>query len=481
MSLPPRRFLGGPAVVGLSVVAVFAAVTVFFKFQQFSALNTQLYDLGESANVLWNTFHGRPFWSSVMGENYLGQHFAPALALLGPFLLFGDTAFPLIVAQCLAIAAAVPCVYGMGARVTGRRGAGVFLAALYVLSPHVHEVIRVDFHEVGLGLPLTLAALAAWESGRRRAFAAAVAAALLLREDYGLYLAGFAVSLWATRAASRRFSLALAGGGAAWSCLLIFLVMPAIAGGVWKPAAFAFGPETGSGGSLVKHFLSPSVWAAFASDPERGGAVGKLLLTFGALPLLSPGRAWAWGLPLLLNALGQNPWQREFELHYSATVLPYLFWASAHGLRVILARIPSGGAFRFVAGGAAAALVVVSAIRIPKYYAATTPARREAARRLVRRIPPGDSVMAQTNLLPHVCRRRDVTLVPGRGPARWILLDMVMARQGVPALWESQRRFVESHRDWIVDAGEGLILLSPPASRTSDARGSSDPRAAAAP
>ncbi len=82
MSLPPRRFLGGPAVVGLSVVAVFAAVTVFFKFQQFSALNTQLYDLGESANVLWNTFHGRPFWSSVMGENYLGQHFAPALALL---------------------------------------------------------------------------------------------------------------------------------------------------------------------------------------------------------------------------------------------------------------------------------------------------------------------------------------------------------------------------------------------------------------
>lgn len=469
--------------MGTGAAALFAALTLFFKSRQFDSLQTQLYDLGESGNVLWNTFHGRPFWSSVMGENYLGQHFAPALALLGPFFWFGDTAFPLIVAQCLALAAAVPAVYVLGSKVTGRPAAGVFLAGLYVTSPYVHEIIRVDFHEVGLGLALTLGALAAWESGRRKWFWWAVAVLCLLREDYGFSLAGWGAALLAARAAPRRITAALIAGGVAWSGVLIFLVMPAIAGGVWKPAVFAFGAENPGGASLVRHFLSPGVWAAFLGDASRTGAVVKLILTFGALPLLSPTRSPAWVLPVLLNALGNNPWQQKFELHYSATALPFLFWGAAHGLKSLLHRWGSAGRGRsaVIAAAAGGALLIASAGRIPKYYAATPAARNSAARRMVKRIPPGDSVMAQTNLLPHVCRRRAVVLVPDRRPVQWIFLDNIMVQQSIPGLWAVQKRFVETHPDWVVDAEAGLMLLSPPGSTTSVERVSGDPRATATP
>ncbi|HNC75638.1 MAG TPA: DUF2079 domain-containing protein, partial [Elusimicrobiota bacterium] len=95
----------------LLLAAVFAAVTIAFKLIQFNSLQTQLYDLGETSNVLWNTFHGRPFWTSVMEENYLGQHFAPALALLGPLVVVTGSAGSLIVVQCLVFAAATVGVF----------------------------------------------------------------------------------------------------------------------------------------------------------------------------------------------------------------------------------------------------------------------------------------------------------------------------------------------------------------------------------
>lgn len=451
--------------IGVSVAAVlFAGLTIFFKSLQFDSLQTQLYDLSETTNVLWNTFHGRPFWSGLMGENYLGQHFAPALAFLGPFLWFGDTAFPLIVAQCLALAAALPAVYMLGSKISGRPVVGGVLAAFFVFSPYVHEVIRVDFHEVGVGLALTVGALAAWETGRRKLFWWLVAATLLLREDYGLYWAGFCAALFFSRAADRRGALIGAAAGVLWSALLIFLVMPTIAGGAWKPAAFAFGPETKTGASLARYLLSPAAWAALFGTPERLGHAALLLLSVGGLSLLAPSRAPAWALPLFLNALAANPWQQRFDLHYSATVLPYLFWTAAHGVTRLSVWADRRRLPRWVgalAAGGALVLLVWNGARIPKYFAETSPARRAAARRMAGRIPPGDSVMAQTNLLPRVCRRENVSLVPGRGPAQWIFLDNRLAEQAMPRLWEAQKRFLEAHRAYIVDAEEDLVLLSP--------------------
>lgn len=458
-STPPWR-----GVAGAVAAALFAALTIFFKFLQFDSLQTQLYDVSETANVLWNTFHGRPFWSGLMGENYLGQHFAPALALLGPFLWFGDTAFPLIVAQCLALAAAVPVVYVLGEKITGRPAAGGVLAALFVFSPYVHEVIRVDFHEVGVGMALTLGALAAWETGRRKLFWWLVAATLLLREDYGLYWAGFGAALFLSRAAGRRGALIGVAAGGLWSALLIFVVMPAIAGGAWKPAAFAFGPEAKSGASLARYLLSPAAWAALFGDAERLGHAALLLLSVGGLSLLCPSRAPAWALPLFLNALAANPWQQRFELHYAAAVLPYLFWAAAHGAKRLSAWGNRRRAPRWagpLAAGGALILLVWNGARIPKYFAETSPARRAAARRMARRIPPGDAVMAQTNLLPRVCLRENVFLVPSREPVQWIFLDNRLVEQSMPRLWEAQKRFLEANRAHIVDAEEDLVLLSP--------------------
>lgn len=456
-------------VVGVAVVILFSTITLFFKSNQFDSLLTQLYDIGESGNVLWNTFQGRPFWSSVMAENYLGQHFAPGLALLGPFFLFGKTAFPLIVAQCIALAIAIPAVFILGSKVTGHPMAGTFFVGLYVLSPYVHEVLRADFHEVGVGLALTLGALAAWESKKQKWFWWITGGLFLLREDYGLYLAGFGISLLLARAAPFRIASGLAMGGMVWSGFLILFVMPSISGGVWKPAQFALGFENSGGAPLVWHFFSPEVWATFLGNPPRITAVGKLILTFGGLPLLNPTRSPAWALPLLLNALGNNPWQQRFELHYSATILPFLFWGSAHGLKYFLDFIGPLknrliNSLPPLVGGV---LLIASAVRIPKYYSETPVSRQLAARRMIDRIPPGDSVMDQTNLLPHVCRRKNVFLVPDRRPAKWFFLDNHMVQYNIPELWADQKYFVESHLDWVVDAEAGLMLLTPQKDRHS--------------
>lgn len=445
----------------LVLAALFAAVTIAFKLTQFNSLQTQLYDLGETSNVLWNTFHGRPFWTSVMEENYLGQHFAPALALLGPLVVVTGSAGSLIVVQCLVFAAATVGVFVFARRITGSGPAGLFWALTFALSPLVHEILRVDFHEVGVGAGLTVGLLAAWEIRRPKMFWWFLVLGLLIREGYGFYLSGFGLALALARtqtpwAPPRR----LAALGLGWSSLLVFAVMPFLAGGVWKPAAFAFGGGVHSAADLAGRFLTLAPWREWLGNPGRLGAVLQILAGVGALPLLSPLRAVAWILPILLNAVSANPWQQRFELHYSAAFLPYLFWGGAHGLRKVIewARRPPLWKRRALPL-AGLLLLGFNASRIPLYYHAASAARRAAARRMIDRLPPGDSVMAQTNLLAHVSLRRFVAVAPSPRPARWIFLDNLCVDQAIPELREVQAAFLERHRSYVVDEDQGLVLL----------------------
>lgn len=448
-------------VTALVFSLLFAALTISFKFLQFGSLQTQLYDLGESSNVLWNTFHGRPFWSSVMEENYLGQHFAPALALLGPLVVWTRSAGSLIVVQCLGFAAALTGLFVLTRRITGSGPAALFWALAFALSPQVHEILRVDFHEVGVGAGLTVGFLAAWETRRSKLFWWFLVLGLLVREDYGFYLAGFGLALILSRSKSSWAPPGLLIGlGVGWSSLLVFVGMPFLAGGVWKPAAFAFGGGVHSAVDLAGRYFSLAPWREWLGSPPRLGAALQILAGTGGLPLLNPLLAVSWVFPLLLNALSVNPWQQRFELHYSAAFLPYLFWGGAYGLKKVVACYRRPGPWnRPVVIMAGILLLGFNARRIPLYYHSASAERRATARRMIARLPPGDSVMAQTNLLAHVSLRRFVAVAPSARPSRWIFLDNLCVDQAIPELREAQAAFLERHRSFIVDEGQGLVLL----------------------
>lgn len=58
----------------IALVLVWSAVLAAFAFARHERLNSSTYDLAIKAQVIWNTYQGDWFASSIEVEHYLGDH-----------------------------------------------------------------------------------------------------------------------------------------------------------------------------------------------------------------------------------------------------------------------------------------------------------------------------------------------------------------------------------------------------------------------
>lgn len=149
-----------------------------------------------------------------------------------------------------------------------------------------------------------------------------------------------------------------------------------------------------------------------------------LLLSTGGLIFLSPRRAVLVAVPIFINLLGTLPVQFRFEQHYSALLLPFLFWAMTDGWARGQSWLGNGGRWHTLFGYLFFAVAIVVCLTHQKlYYSSFSRAKREALRQLVSLVPVGDSVHATTNLVPRFAARPDVRMFPAPSATRWVALD----------------------------------------------------------
>ncbi|MDX6769967.1 MAG: DUF2079 domain-containing protein [Elusimicrobiota bacterium] len=386
-----------------------AAAASWAKLEQARHLQNQAYDLGIYASVLWNTAHGAWFRDGVKGVNYLADHFSPGLLLLVPF------ARMLGVAQCVALAAAIPAVHRLGWLATKDRVAAACLAAAFAASPLLLDAARYDAHAVAFAVPLLAWALVRFKEQRPREALLLLALAGTLQED--MWLCAAAAAWWAGR---RRASLAfLAAFAAALAAMRLI-------GGGWTPAHWDFysfsnlGLETRARG-LARLLL-----------PLAGG---PLFAGKDALPLLVP-FAYTW--------LGDNPHQQSFNLHYGAALLPFAF------LTVKRPRL--------------ALVLTLCWLPFHKRWFHPAPAGRlDAVRDIARLLPAEAPLAASFNLVPPLALRPTARLWRGEDlPGFWTALDASPAGFAPdPARDARVRDFVAARRERVVFERAGLFLLKP--------------------
>jgi uncharacterized membrane protein len=407
--------------------ALFAAVVGALKVLQYERLQNQAYDLGIYANALWNTVHGRPFWDSLKGVNYLADHFSPGFFVLAPLMRLWPSAAAPGVAQSAALALGIPAVHLLAWDRTRDRAAAAGFALLYALSPLVQSAARADVHAVAFGAPVLLWALAL----RGRAGTALLAAAGTFQEDLWLCSAAAAWRRGERRAAAA-FLAAFAGA---------LVVMRALAGG-FVPAHWSF--------------YSPAAVASSLLTADRPIGLLRLLVPLGGLPLL----AGAEGLPLLVPLaytwLGANPHQGRLDLQYGAPLVPFAFLAAIAGW-TRLKRRPAW---------AVPALALVSCAWLTSYSTPLSPGKAAAAEELLARVPADAPVCASFNLVPALALRPNLCLwTPGRATGDWWLaLDAAPVGFGPGSLQSAPAIAALAADDpaRVVYAGQGFLLLSPP-------------------
>lgn len=166
------------------------------------ALKTQAADLGYYQNIFAQTWAGD--WLAVSflssGVHY-SVHFDPILILLTPLYALHPHPEFLLGLQIAWVLSAVAPLYLLGRDLLDR-GAGLALAALFLLYPLMHGLLFYDFHSIALVIPLMAWLVWASERERWRVFYGVLALALLVREDVPLMTALLGLALFFS--ASRR-------------------------------------------------------------------------------------------------------------------------------------------------------------------------------------------------------------------------------------------------------------------------------------
>jgi hypothetical protein len=139
---------------GLAATAATAMSAL--KITQHRLLQTTAFDLGIQGSVAWNTAHGRPFWDSIQGINYLGDHFSPIHAVLSFTVGPSGSAVPLLILQSVGFGVAAIAVYRMSVRHLENRSLGFLASVLFLCNPYLHSISRFDFHPAALAVPIFL-------------------------------------------------------------------------------------------------------------------------------------------------------------------------------------------------------------------------------------------------------------------------------------------------------------------------------------
>ena len=313
------------------LVLGWTAVLVAYALARYQRLNATVYDLGIKSQVIWNTYQGDWFASSIEVSNYLGDHVQLIFLLLAPlFILWEDVQILLIVQSLLLALGAVP-VYRIARRKLENHRMGLAFAAAYLLYPTIGFVNRFDFHPVTFTIFFILMAVDLLESDHPLWASLFVLLALSCREEVGFTI--FALGLYVFFVMKqRKIGAVWAVGGLVWSVAAVFYLIPHFRGGssdsIGRYAWLGENPV-----EMVRTLLARplAVVETLLGDPIRQQFLLKLLLPVGFLALLAP-LPLAVGLPnLAYNLLSDVPSQSSIYFQYISPMIPFIFLAAVQG------------------------------------------------------------------------------------------------------------------------------------------------------
>lgn len=316
----------------LGGTAVWTIILAAYAILRHERLNSTVYDLGIKSQVIWNTWQGRWFASTIEVEHYLGDHVQFIFLLLAPLYgLWPNVNIMLVVQSLLLGLGAIPA-YRIARRQLANRNLARAFALAYLLMPIIGFVNRFDFHPVTFVVFFLLMAIDMLEAERLVWASLFVFLALICREEIGFTV--FALGLYVILR-HKRYVLGgiWAVGGLTYSIIAIFVIIPHFRGaGSDSVARYAWLGE--DLGQIVRTLLTQPgfVWREHLSQPFRQQFLLKLLLPLGFLPLLSP-LALAVAMPAIVyNLLSDVPSQSSIYFQYLSPAIPFLILAAVQGV-----------------------------------------------------------------------------------------------------------------------------------------------------
>jgi uncharacterized membrane protein len=218
------RFLESPRSL-LVAALLFSAFGLSLSLRWFLNLHMHIWDMGVFDQVVWNTAHGRWFESSLEVDNFLGDHFAPVLAVFGLLHHVIPSPYCLMLVQNLCFVLPGLFIGLLVRRRTGNHWVGWAAALLLWCHPSTLSLLTRDFSVLTLVFPLAIALY--WYAHQGRLVATTILCALIMtvREDAPIAMAAVGVALL-FQPGRRRLGTVLFVGGCTMTILGQWVIVP---------------------------------------------------------------------------------------------------------------------------------------------------------------------------------------------------------------------------------------------------------------
>jgi uncharacterized membrane protein len=380
------------------------------------------YDLAIYDQAVWHLSRFEPPGSSIRGmSNLSGDHFHPAMALFAPLFWIAPSAETLLAAQAVLLALSLIPVFVFA---RDRLPANIALAitVAYGLFWGMQQTAGFDVHEAAFApLAVALLVLAMDRKAWGWFYVAAIAVACV-KEDLTPFLMGVGAYLFFR--GERRRGAALAAVSLAAFAVIVVVIIPAGSDGG------AYGYRSAYAEVLDHPWRIP---LALVSPPIKMLTMLLWVAPFALLPLASPLSVLLapFAFERFLSA-SDHHWGTIF--HYSAPLAPIVAMAAADGLARVTVRVRTLAVRQRTFAAFATACVVLAAflpghqpvwrIFSPAFYRGSAIDR--AGGEALSVIPAGASVVAQTNIAPHMSHRALIYQLAPHAPEA----DYVIAVEG---------------------------------------------------
>ncbi len=385
-------------------------------------LGSGVFDLGIFDQAIWLISRGYAPFLSTRGMHALGDHFSPILYLLAPLYWVCDSPKTLLITQTAALAIGAWPVFLIAEKRLGSPWLGLVFAVNYLMYPALQWMNIFDFHPESFATLSLLFALWFVQSGRIRAFFAAVAFTLLCKETMGLTVA--VLGIYAAYYLGRRAGVATVLCGLL-STVLALAIMRMFTHD--QPSAYiSLYSQYGDNFRQVFSYCltHPIEIMAVFTSADSAQYLGDLLSPLAFLVFLAPELAFMAVLPFAANMLSNRGNMHTVYFQYNATIIPFLYLAAIEGVAVCSAlvnRVRPGRApaLRF----ALAVLLVIGALygreNSPFAEHRQYPTGRELdvamaqnVQQAIAQIPPDASVSTQSCIATHIAHRRALYMFP---------------------------------------------------------------------
>jgi uncharacterized membrane protein len=411
-----------------SVGAMYAVLFAGASVAKHLEYGTTRLDLGNMAQAVWNTAHGRLLeYTTQDGRQMtrLGVHSDPFLALLAPLSWLGSTPLALLVFQALVVTAGVIPVFWLARKHLASDRSAAMLALVYLLYPatQYNALPPEGFHSSSVSITLVLLAIWFLDEDRLVPFGVLALLAASTKEEMPLVVG--CLGIWYAWARKRpRVGIPIFLAGVVGAALNFFVVIPHFAPPGVHPFRERYAAIGGTPTGIVrKLFTDPSAAASTVFTTHHLLYLVLLLVPLLGLWLREP-LLIACAVPeLAINVLAGKASQSTIYFHYTAGIVPFAIAATVFGAAKAGRRKADYCIWLFAACAAIAILSPLWGLRNLDHLLASNPDHR-AKKAALALIPP-DAVVASTNYLgPQLAERRRLLNFPATVGASWVIADL---------------------------------------------------------